>query len=65
MVKREYYMTREDGVRLFKHYSDLGKYIRQEQTGAIYDVAIDVVDAPYTYVETNEYIEKENEERNI
>lgn len=59
MVKREYYKTREDGVRLFKHYSDEGKYILQVQTGAKYDEAIDVEFAPYTYVETELDIAKE------
>lgn len=66
MVKREYYMTREDGVRLFKHYSDEDKFILQVQTGIKYDKAIDVEFAPYTYVETEEVIKKEetaNEEQ--
>lgn len=59
MIKREFYLTREDGVNLYRTYSDEGYYIKQEQTGAVYEEAIDVESAPYTYVETNELIEVE------
>lgn len=41
MIVQEYYTTRLDGVRLFKTYSDLSLYIRQVETGIIYDSAID------------------------
>ena len=44
---------------LIKTYSDAGMMIRQEQTGAIYDEAIDVEFAGYTYVETDTPIEPE------
>jgi hypothetical protein len=54
---RELYMTRKDGVRLFKTYSNENKYIKQLPTGIIYNEAIDVENAPYTYEETNEVIE--------
>lgn len=63
MVKKEFYRTREDGVNLYRSYSDEGKYILQVQTGAKYDEAIDVETAPYTYVETEEdVVRPENEE---
>lgn len=55
-IIKELYVTREDGVRLFKTYSDQNKYIKQLPTEAIYDIAIDVETAPYTYVETDEEI---------
>ena len=42
-----------------KTYSDAGLYIRQEQTGAVYSEAIDVENAPFTYVETDIPIEVE------
>lgn len=57
MIRKDYYMTREDGVRLFKTYSDEGFRILQQQTGIVYDVAIDVENAPYTYSETGDKIE--------
>lgn len=58
-IKREFYMTREDGVNLFKTYSDEGYKIKQYPTGVIYDSAIDVENARYTYFETNIKIEVE------
>ena len=59
MVIREYYTTRKDGVKLFKTYSDENFKIRQVETGNVYDVAIDVENATYTYEETEEKIEME------
>lgn len=57
MIKREYHSTRTDGVKLYRSYSDNNFLIKQIETGNIYDEAIDVENAPYTYVETNELIE--------
>ena len=63
-----YYTTRSDGVKLFrfavpntKHINDKGEEvwdkpqfkIRQNQTGTLYDEAIDVENATYTYTETD------------
>ncbi len=62
MIVREYYRTREDGVNLYRTYSDAGYYIKQKPTGVIYAEAIDVESAPYTYEETDELIEKPVEE---
>ena len=62
MIVREYYKTRKDGVRLFRTYSDAGYMIQQEQTGTEYTEAIDVEDAPYTYVETDTPVESEEPE---
>jgi hypothetical protein len=56
MIKREYYATREDGVRLFRTYSDTRHYLRQVETGAIYEEAVDVESANYTYEETDDII---------
>lgn len=58
-VKREFYATRKDGVKLFKAYSDQNFYIRQNETGVEYSEAIDVENAPYTYTETDKPIETE------
>lgn len=59
MIVREFYRTRKDGVNLYRTYSDKDVYIRQNETGAEYDEAIDVEGAPYTYSETNKPIEEE------
>ena len=57
MIVREYFETRFDGVKLFRTYSDTNHYIRQNPTGVIYEEAIDVESAPYTYDETDDIIE--------
>lgn len=56
MIVREYYKTRKDGVMLYRTYSDEGKRIRQVETDVVYDEAIDVETATWTYVETDELI---------
>ena len=57
MIVREFYRQREDEVNLYRTYSDENYKIRQIETGAIYDEAIDVENAEYTYEETEEKIE--------
>lgn len=57
MVIKELYMTRKDGVKLFRSYSDEDRYLIQNETGVTYAEAIDVENAPYTYTETDELIE--------
>ena len=59
MLIKEYYTTRKDGVKLYITYSSKNNYIIQEQTGYEYDFAIDVENAPYTYIETNKKIEEQ------
>lgn len=62
MLIREYLKTRKDGVKLFRTYSDMNYYIIKEQTGEYCEEAIDVEDAPFTYIETDEEIKHEEEE---
>lgn len=57
MIVKEEFLTREDGVTLYRTYSDIGHYIRQVETGAIYEEAVDVASANYTYEETEDKIE--------
>lgn len=63
MIKIEFYKTREDGIDLYRTYSDINKYILQKETEIIYDEAIDVADENgnirYTYEETENDIERE------
>ena len=76
MIKREYFMTRSDRVRLYKTIDAVvdkkgnpildengkliptGKMILQLPTNIPYSEAIDVENAPFTYVETNKQIEE-------
>lgn len=69
------YTTRSDGVKLYRFAVPNTKTgdewdkpqfkIRQDQTGALYDEAIDVENAPYTYVETDIPIEPVEESDEI
>ena len=62
MIIREYFKTRKDGVILYRTYSDNGYYIEQVPTGIKYSEAIDVENAPYSYIETTEKIVDEEEQ---
>lgn len=57
-------ITRDDGAELERTYSDEGFKIRQNETGIIYDEAVDIVPNPYTYTETDIPIEEEIEDEN-
>ena len=76
MIVKEDFMIRKDGVQLIKRfdgklkgydsqgkpiYEPTGLMIRKVGTDDLYDVAIDVENATYKYVETNIPIEKEEE----
>jgi hypothetical protein len=63
MVIKEFYRQREDGVNLYRNYSDAGFYIKQVETGVEYAEAIDVENAPYTYAETDKLIPVEEENK--
>ena len=63
MIIKEYYATREDGVNLFRTYSDEGFKIRKVGTDEIYDEAIDVEGAPFTYEETDIPVEPIEDEK--
>ncbi len=60
MVIKEFYRTREDGVNLFRSYSDTG-YTLIRNDGVEYGEAIDVETSPYTYTESENRIEMEAE----
>ena len=57
MIVKEEYKIRADGVKLFRTYSDEGKYIIQNETGIIYAEAVDVETSSYTYVEYDEQVD--------
>lgn len=52
----------EDSVDLVRTYSDAGMMIRQDETGYLYEEAIDPDYMNRTYTETDIPIEKEEEE---
>ena len=59
MLVKEFYRKREDGVNLYRNYSDENFKIKQIQTDTLYDEAIDVEDSIYTYEETDIPLEQE------
>ena len=61
MIKTEYL---NDGA-LIKHYSDTGMMLLQNETGIKYSEPIDVVPCVYTYTETDEPVEQEEDVINI
>lgn len=58
MIKKELYTIRENGIKLYRTYSDEHFKIKQLETGVIYDEAIDIETADYTYEETTEKIQQ-------
>lgn len=61
MILTEEYITRKDGVKLYRAYSDRKVMIMQHPTGITYDEAVDVEGSPYVYTETDIPIEEEKE----
>ena len=53
MIIKEFLGAREDGVNLYRRYSDQGVMLLQIETGAMYEDPVDVENAPYTYKETD------------
>lgn len=62
MIQKEFYRTRNDGVNLYRTFSDTGYYIQKVGTEEIYSEAIDVESAEYEYIETENLIEVPEEE---
>lgn len=60
MIVTEFYMTRSDGVRLVRTYSDAGKLL--ERDGVLYEEAIDPEDSGRVYTESDVDVELSAEE---
>lgn len=58
-INTEFYKTREDGVNLFRTYSDAGLMIRKVGTDEVYSEAIDIEGSGYTYEETGTAIDED------
>lgn len=59
MIITEFYLTRKDGVNLYKTYSDANVYIKKIGTEEIYTEAIDIENAGYDYEETDKEIDEQ------
>ncbi len=55
-IVREFFTERSDGVKLYRTFSDEGKYVRQNESGEVFEDAVDVENSEYTYAETEEDI---------
>lgn len=62
MIVTEFYLERQDGVKLYRTYSDINHYIIQHPTEIEYDEAIDIEDSGFTYTESDREIEPIEEE---
>ena len=58
MIIKEDYMTREDGVKLVRFYSDRNVMIENEVTGEQFEDVVDPEGIGRTYKETNIEIEQ-------
>ena len=64
MIVKEFYMTRKDGVGLYRTYSDSDVYIRKIGTNEEYLEAIDIETSLYEYEETEKSINDAMEDDN-
>jgi hypothetical protein len=60
-IIKEFYKTREDGINLYRTYSDLFYKIKKIGTEEIYDEAIDIEYSNFQYEETDEMVEETSE----
>ena len=58
-IVKEFYKTRNDGINLYKTYSNEGYIIHKLNTEEYYSEALDVENTPFEYEETEEKIETE------
>lgn len=58
MIVKEFYITRQDGVNLYRTYSDKGVQIRKVGTDEIYDEAVDIESVTFIYEETGQALER-------
>lgn len=64
MIVKELYKTRNDGVNLFRTYSNENLIIRKVGTNEEYAEAIDLEGARFEYIETDKIIVNEADEDN-
>ena len=59
MIQSEFFRTREDGVDLYRAYSDADRMIRKDGTDELYTEAIDTAHSGFTYTETELPVESD------
>ena len=50
-IKKEFVAETADGVKLYRTFSDENRKILQNETGIVFDDAVDVENAVFTYSE--------------
>ncbi len=61
MIRNEFYTTREDGVKLYRTFSDFGMMLRKNDSDELYAEAIDVEGCDFSYSETDIPITEDRE----
>ena len=59
MIITEFFREREDGINLYRTYSDRGLRVENEQTHEVFDDVVNVEGFTHTYTETDEPIQDE------
>lgn len=62
MIVNDFLETREDGVNLYKTYSDADLMIQKVGTDEVYSEAVDIEGAPFEYDETDIPVPKHESE---
>lgn len=63
-IKKEFCFELADGTRLFRTFSDEGKQIIQNETGVIFEDAVDVEGTIFSYSETETKVYQSQEAEN-
>lgn len=62
-IKKEFCFELADGTKLSRTFSDAGKQILQNETGVIFEDAVDVEGAIFSYSETETNVPGGNDEQ--
>lgn len=57
-IQKELFGENADGVKLYRTFSDENRKILQVETGIIFDDAVDIEGAEFTYLETDGVIDQ-------
>ena len=63
-IKKEFCFELADGTKLFRTFSDEGKQIIQNETGVIFEDAVDVEGTIFSYSETETKVYQSQEAEN-
>ena len=62
-IKKEFCFELADGTKLYRTFSDAGKQVLQNETGVIFEDAVDVEGAIFSYSETETNVPGGNDEQ--